>query len=310
VFVSHGGALVTTSASNFTGQLGYFQHDETFHPLLAQPRGYYLPRFSPDGKRIATLVLESDQVDLWILDLTTNAFTRVTASGNLSGLEWRPDGKALFTTSARGDFAIVPASGGGAPQYFAHLGELGNCATMSPRGDFAVVSLLHDNSWDLFTVSADSTVRPKPFVVTPGTDWAPRFSPDGNWVAFSSDMGTASEVYVRSFPDGQTQLQISAGGGQTPSWSPDGKAIYYMNAARLIRARTSGPPSFQLLGRDTVARAIPDFSATSCAPDFDVSPDGSRIMTTRAEHHGTRIIAVPNWIVEMRERIRGGSPQH
>jgi Tol biopolymer transport system component len=53
-----------------------------------------------------------------------------------------------------------------------------------------------------------------------------RFSPDGRWIAYSSDVSGKREIYVRSFPGPSREWHISSGGGQSPRWSDDGKTIY------------------------------------------------------------------------------------
>ena len=55
-----------------------------------------------------------------------------------------------------------------------------------------------------------------------------RFSPDGHWIAYSSDVSGKREIYVRSFPGPSGEWQISSGGGKSPKWSDDGTKIYYL----------------------------------------------------------------------------------
>jgi len=303
IFVSRGGALVTASGES-RSRLGWYDQKRLFHPLTDEERAYAHPRYSPDGKRVAVLIGTEQQTDLWIDDLATSTLTRMTNLGTVSSAEWRPDGKSLLIGTGRGTIGLLPAYGGAALTTFARVPELAVCGTMAPDGKNAVMSILHDNTWDLFTVSGDSTVAPKAFVSTPGTDWAPRFSPDGKWVAYQSDESGTPEVYVRSFPDALSRVQISAGAGFTPTWARDGKTIYYAAGSSVMRARTGGPPAFQVIARDTVLSGIADISAIACDAGFDVSADGARILAVQRDRRGERMVAVPNWIVEFRERLK------
>jgi Tol biopolymer transport system component len=63
-----------------------------------------------------------------------------------------------------------------------------------------------------------------------------RFSPDGKWIAFSTNESGAFEVFVRTFPGNERKLQISTGGGTQPHWSPDGKELYYISGEGMLMA--------------------------------------------------------------------------
>jgi eukaryotic-like serine/threonine-protein kinase len=54
-----------------------------------------------------------------------------------------------------------------------------------------------------------------------------KLSPDGRWVAYHSAESGHNEVYVQSYPDPRTRLQVSSGGGQFPRWRADGRELYF-----------------------------------------------------------------------------------
>ena len=66
-----------------------------------------------------------------------------------------------------------------------------------------------------------------PFLITPFAERTPAFSPDGRWVTYYSNESGRYEVYVRPFPGPGGKWQISTGGGRFPSWSPNGKELFY-----------------------------------------------------------------------------------
>ena len=77
------------------------------------------------------------------------------------------------------------------------------------------------------------------------------FSPDGNWIAYSSDESGLVEVYVESFPTHGGKRQISLAGGSGPRWRADGKELYYYSLDGTLMAvsvtgsgasLTTGPP--------------------------------------------------------------------
>lgn len=62
---------------------------------------------------------------------------------------------------------------------------------------------------------------PKPFAKSGQA----QLSPDGRWVVDTSTESGLKEIWVRSFPDGNTKLLLSKGGGVEPWWQADGKEI-------------------------------------------------------------------------------------
>ena len=57
-----------------------------------------------------------------------------------------------------------------------------------------------------------------------------KISPDGRWMAYTSDESGKSEIYVRPFPDvDKGKWQVSTSGGGSPLWSPDGRELFYLS---------------------------------------------------------------------------------
>ena len=69
--------------------------------------------------------------------------------------------------------------------------------------------------------------EPKPFVNTAFSEVQPVFSPDGRWLAYSSNESGDYDLYVRPFPGPGGKWQVSSGGGNYPKWSRNGKELFY-----------------------------------------------------------------------------------
>ena len=83
----------------------------------------------------------------------------------------------------------------------------------------------------------------------PGRPAGGEFSPNGKWLAYVSDESGQREVYVRTFPGGQLNLQVTFGGGDWPQWSPAGDRLYFRNKGKLYSVPFSpddGPPAAAL----------------------------------------------------------------
>src|SRR5262249_55283249 len=102
--------------------------------------------------------------------------------------------------------------------------------TASTRSDVWVLPLFGDRV-------------PFPYLQSPFREGDARFSPDGRWVAYTSDETGTYEVYVQSFPIGAGKWQISRGGGGLPKWRADGKELLYVNNGTLMSVEVTGSPA-------------------------------------------------------------------
>src|SRR5207245_9168171 len=66
------------------------------------------------------------------------------------------------------------------------------------------------------------------FLQTPFNETHPTLSPDGRWMAYTSDESGRNEVYVQPFPGPGGKWQVSTGGGETAKWRRDGKELFYV----------------------------------------------------------------------------------
>jgi hypothetical protein len=81
--------------------------------------------------------------------------------------------------------------------------------------------------------TAPGEIKPTPVLQTPADERNPQVSPDGKWMAYSSNASGRSEIYVRPFPQGPGIIQVSVNGGVFPRWRRDGKELYFMNLVSL-----------------------------------------------------------------------------
>ena len=206
-------------------------------PLAAPPRAYVQPRISPDGTRVAVEISDREN-DVWVWDLTAEFLTRLTFDAGLDVFGvWTPDSQrviftsprggrpALFWTAADGTGTAEPLGereGNRFPQAVTPDGRLVVVLDMLPSGNLITVALSGD------PVSAD-------LLVTEFDEKSAVLSPDGRWFAYQSDASGEMEVYVRPFPDADSELhRVSTDGGTSPLWAPDGRELFYVNDGRLL----------------------------------------------------------------------------
>ena len=77
---------------------------------------------------------------------------------------------------------------------------------------------------------------PVPVATSDARERGGHFSPDGRWVAYSSDPAGADGIYVSPFPPTGEVIPISSDGGRWPLWRDDGGEIYYQDPDDRIMA--------------------------------------------------------------------------
>src|SRR5437868_7327714 len=81
------------------------------------------------------------------------------------------------------------------------------------------------NQHDILVQPADGSAA-RPYAATAANETAARISPDGRWVAYTSDESGRTEVYLDSYPLPGRRVTISSAGGVDPAWRGDGQELY------------------------------------------------------------------------------------
>jgi hypothetical protein len=135
-----------------------------------------------------------------------------------------------------------------------------------------------------------------PIAASPAIEIGGVLSPDGRWLAYSSDESGQSEIYVRPFLGSDVRWQLSDG-GNNPQWSPDGKFLYYVDLdARMAEVSVQTGASFSY-GRPKVLLDTRFPTTSDTFTNFDVTPDGRFIMvrTTSAMRTAGHIDVIVNF---------------
>jgi len=144
---------------------------------------------------------------------------------------------------------------------------------------------------------ASGSAKPQVYLKTPFADLWARFSPDGRFVAYTSDASGTPEIYVQTFPDPEGgKWMVSKGGGSRPAWRRDGKELFYLGIAvsRLMAVDVSLNPVF----RAGVPKPLFDFPPGG--PAYDVSADGQKfvkmaVASSNPDAPPSPITIVLNW---------------
>jgi len=239
--------------------------------LPAPVRRYRNLSLSRDGSRLALMIRDGERSDLWTFEVDRGTLSRLTSEGDHAEPVWSPDGRWIAFASGRpgGSFGLfrVPADGSGPPQRLLAASPSRYPGSFSPDGKLlAYAEETRDSGSDLWLLSLDGPPRSVPFLRTRFDEAFPRFSPDGRWIAYQSGETGRAEIYVRPYPGPGGRWQISTDGGTLPSWSADGKRIFYRWGSTLLAValRFDGGVS---AGRPETILEDPERSRYAVAPD-------------------------------------------
>jgi serine/threonine-protein kinase len=299
--VSSGGTLVYGRSVDFTianGRMAMFDRSGREVQTFAS-RAPWVPRFAPDGRRLAygARAPGKEVSDIWITDLEASTTLRVTGKGrDNNDPVWSPDGRSLLYSSIRdgpSKVLMAQALAGGEER------RLRNELTFdqwpsdwAPDGRAVLVTLSKQADLDIWVQPADGTA-PRPYLDTPTSEAAARCSPDGRWVAYQSGESGRTEVFVQSFPVPGRKLLVSADGGANPVWGRDGRTLYYWQEGLLIAAALAEDASGSLVVRSRSPLFRTAYIAGIHA-NYDVSPDGSRFAIVIGRPLSNQVVVTTN----------------
>jgi Tol biopolymer transport system component len=305
--VSRTGSLAYVSAAR-TSEVVLADMTGRTRVLLAEPRDYAAPRFSPDGTRLAIAIASSRGSDVWIHDIASGTPTKLTAEGERNSRpEWTPDGKrVLYTSSGPGASSLWWRNSdfSGDRELAQRAPETVNAGVISPDGG----TLLYWRSTptqpvDILYRRLEGDTTSKPIADSPAAEISPKFSPDGKWVAYGSNHDGTLQLYVQPFPPTGAVYKVTATGGMAPVWSHDGSRIYYVSNGRLHAATIRTSPTFTVTARAPLFEGNYLLNVPPHA-NYDVSPDGKSFALLQAVGPSDQIVVAHNWKYELRERMR------
>jgi len=230
--VSRNGTLAYLAGSPelFNSRVVEVSRNGEFTELPLPPRPYSMAVPSADGKRLA-LRIDAANGQLWIYDTERGTMSRVTREWDADYPSWRLDGQALIYVLSKGGssaIAQVQVDGTGEPEILWKGGSNITYTTWAPDGRSVVFSDVDpETDFDLWVLDLDGEPTVSPYLKTPAQETDPAISPDGNWLAYTSDQSGRDEIYVQAFPNPGRRWQISAQGGTGAVWSPsDGELLF------------------------------------------------------------------------------------
>ncbi|HEV8132512.1 MAG TPA: protein kinase [Acidobacteriota bacterium] len=297
--VSENGNLVYQSGTAESGmQLLWFDRAGKQIGGIPEKGGYTTPRLSPDGERLATMMIAN--YDVWLYEFERTIWTRFTFDPALdSNPIWSPDGgQIVFSSNRKGasDLYRKPSHGAGNEELLFESKIQKTPTDWSSDGRFILFTYIVQGQGDLWILPLFGDRKPFPFIQSPFFEFHGQFSPNGKWIAYSSAESGGTQVNVAPFPGPGGKYQVSTSGGSQPRWRRDGKELFYLSAdLKMMAAEVSEKDSALQIGRvQPMFQARPVFGPGHA---YDVSPDGRRflVVTVVGEESAAPLTLVVNW---------------
>ena len=236
--VSDTGVLTYRTGFSDSSQLIWFDRDGKPLGTVGPTGGYNSPWLSPDEKRVAFGRQEppSGGLDIWLVEMARGT---LLASPSIRPAIKLRSGRPTAAASSLVRIAKAPRTftkrrraARATTKRFLNL-TTRKFPTTGPRteGSFSIKT-----GTDLWVLPLSGEQKPFPFLQTEFTEGWARFSPDGKWIAYSSNESGTWQVYVQSFPASGGKWMISTDGGAQPQWRRDGKELFYISSNRKLMA--------------------------------------------------------------------------
>jgi eukaryotic-like serine/threonine-protein kinase len=295
-----------TSTNTLNKQLTWF--DRTGKPLgqLGAPANYANVELSPDGDRVAVDLITDNNRDIWMIDIARAVPSRMTFD---PAPDWTPvwshDGTRIAFASGRKGTHIYqkPSTGVGNDELVFNSDSSEIPVSWSPDGRYMVFSRLKTGAGpagaDTWVMTMTGERKITPFVESPFDKAQARISPDGRWIAYTTNDSGMYQIVVQSFPDPNGgKWQITAQGGIEPKWRHDGRELYYLALdgklmsvpIKADRTFTAGAPMALFETPLTVSRG--QFPRDR---RYDVAADGRFLIAAPVSTGSAPLTAIVNW---------------
>ena len=271
--VSANGILVYQTTPPHRSQLAWFDRSGVRQGNLGDQADYVDVVLSPNGARAAVSVMEPEvgTRDIWIFDAARGLRERFTTTqSDEFAPVWSPRGDRLAYSSTReGNIDIYQKTTGGAEQRLgtdtAGIGKYAASWSPDERAILYIGGGRIIARSDLMLLPLEGDRRPKPYLDSEFVETQGRFSPDGRWIAYSSNHTGRMEVYVRPYPGPGEPERVSDSGGQWAQWRRDGTELFFIRPDNMLMAAAVGGQGSALQVKASSAAVSDPYASTGKA---------------------------------------------
>lgn len=305
--LSAAGVLVLVGDNN-NQQLTWFDRSGKNLGALASAGIYSAPDLSPDDRQLAVGQRDpqTQTYDIRLLDLGQGGISRFTfdpVDDNFP--RWSPDKSRIVWNSDREGVSNLyqkAANGAGEDEILLKSAYSKQARDWSADGRFILYREINPQTqWDLWVLPLEGEPKPWPWVKTQFSESSGRFSPDGKWVAYTSNASGRYEIYIQAFVPGSPaaggKWQISTNGGHTPHWRRDGREVYYLSADNKLMVVDVALGAEVKAGKPKELFSLSSIRAVTTV-GYTKTGDGQRFLfvTSGGETNPSPFTVVLNWM--------------
>ena len=306
--VSAADKLMAFGVSTSTERLEWFSRSGQRMGNIDAPAALRNPAVSPDQHQLlAASNNDPEHKGLWIIDLERGGLTRIVNDGMRPF--WSPDGQRIAFTSDRSAgvadlYMRSTTARDGEEQALLRTDENKFICDWSPDGRYIVYGSINGSTKaDLWLLPLAGDRKPIPYLATPNNELDAQVSPDGHWLAYTSDESGTWEIYVQSFPIAGRKQIVSTAGGIEPRWRHDGRELFYLATDRnLMSVDIKTEAEAIKTGRPQTLFRAPVPSLNVLVNWFTVTADGQRFVINTAAGKGIEqpITVLVNWSANLK----------
>ncbi|MGK2934254.1 MAG: protein kinase domain-containing protein [Gemmatimonadaceae bacterium] len=310
--VSRTGTLAyITGQTGIERELVWIQRDGKIEPVDPGWRGTFnSPSLSPDGKKVAVSIAAGARTDIWVKQLDRGPSLKLTFEGTENIYPgWTADGQNItYQSNASTPIGIWTKRADGSAQAFQQ---------MQAKLDLAASVWSRDGKWLVFRTSALVAGGGDILAIRPGVDSAPNvllatayaeldpaLSPDGKWLAYTSNETGRNEVYVVPFPNVRAaKWPISTSGATQALWAHSGRELFFRTGGTLVSVPVQTTPTFSA-GAARTLFPVREYVGNQNRRQYDVAPGDNRFLFIRTVggQAANELVFVDNWFQELKKK--------
>jgi serine/threonine-protein kinase len=283
-------------------------------PIPAPPFRYVHPRLSPDETQIVVFAT-NQEADLWVWDLRRTTLTRATFDPGIDAFPvWTPDGRRVIFSSERAGaqnlFAQTVVDGSAVERLTENRNAQHPSAVSPDGGRLIFTEITPTTGADVMQMMLDGTRRVTPLVQSAFAERNGIVSPDGRWLAYEANDSGRFEIWVRPFPEVNTnRWQVSTTGGTRPLWARRGQELFYIApSGAIMRVAMERGPS----AATTPTLVIKEGYLTIVGNPgrmYDIASDGQRFLVIKQGVGSEQtaapasLIVVQHWVEELKRLV-------
>jgi Tol biopolymer transport system component len=265
--------------------------------VLRHPGAAAYATLSHRGDRLAMLDYSDEGSTLWIVDLSAGTEGRLTPPDQtVFGIAWTPDDTRLLSnTMQAGNRTLMSIDSRSGEQRVVRPMDSWEVPTsIAPDGTILLDTLVAGRLTDIVYVSRGEGTGSSAYLATPANEGSASISPDGRFVAYTSDASGRQELYLDTFPEHTAARRVSTDGGSGASWRADGRELYFGAGRAVVACDVKTSPSIAV-GKPHVLFEVPkDIRGVASGPDGD-----EFLLQLAVGENPSSLTVVQNWSAQL-----------